>query len=193
MYEIKNLKFKMSITFLKIPVFLFIICFALITNSEEDYENSILEEFQAMQDEDLMSNIDDFISLPKGGTSWQTFGETGMKEYPYIDNEGNEWIGIRPEFTDKIKKLDTKEILVQGYMFPLEQSEKQSLFLLGPFPISCPYHPHTQSNLLIEVHADKPVLFSYDAINIRGKLELVPKDDEYNMFYRLKNAVLINK
>ena len=78
-------------------------------------------------------------------------------------------------------------------MFPLEQDDKQSLFLLGPFPLSCPYHPHTQSNLLIEVHADKPVLFSYDAINIRGKLELVPKDDEYNMFYRLKNAVLINK
>ena len=59
----------------------------------------------------------------------------------------------------KFAKLDEKEILVQGYMFPLDQDEKQSLFLLGPFPLSCPYHPHTSSNLLIEVHS-KPLLFS---------------------------------
>ena len=33
--------------------------------------------------------------------------------------------------------------------------------------------------------------FSYDAVNIKGELELVSKDDEYNMFYRLKNAELV--
>ena len=33
--------------------------------------------------------------------------------------------------------------------------------------------------------------FSYDNINIKGELELVAKDDEYNMFYRLKNAELV--
>ena len=114
-----------------------------------------------------------------------------MDEYPITDKDGYEWIGVRPKFTEAIKKLNNKEILVQGYMFPLEQDEKQSLFLLGPFPLSCPYHPHTQSNLLIEVHAKKPVLFSYDAVNIKGELELVAKDDEYNMFYRLKNAELV--
>ena len=93
--------------------------------------------------------------------------------------------------TEKIKKLDEKEILVQGYMFPLDQDEKQSLFLLGPFPLSCPYHPHTSSNLLIEVHSKTPIIFSYDAVNIKVKLELVPKDDDYNMFFRLKNAELV--
>ena len=75
-------------------------------------------------------------------------------------------------------------------MFPLDQDEKQSLFLLGPFPLSCPYHPHTSSNLLIEVHS-KPYSLFYDAVNIKGKLELVPKDDDYNMFFRLKNAELV--
>ena len=111
-----------------------------------------------------------------------------MIEYDFTDKEGNDWVGYRPKFKNEIKKLESKEIIVQGYMFPLDQGDKQSLFLLGPFPLSCPYHPHTQSNLLIEVHASKPVFFSYDAINIQGELELVPKDDEYNMFYRLKNA-----
>ena len=50
---------------------------------------------------------------------------------------------------------------------------------------------HTSSNLLIEVHSKSPIIFSYDAVNIKGKLELVPKDDDYNMFFRLRNAELV--
>ena len=149
-----------------------------------------LDENELLVEESIISYIDDFITLPEGGTPWQTFGETGMNEYEIIDEEGYEWIGLRPVFKEDLKKLDSKEILVQGYMFPLEQSDKQSLFLLGPFPLSCPYHPHTSSNLLIEVHSKKPISFSYDPINVQGKLELVPVDDEYNVFYRLKEAEL---
>ena len=48
--------------------------------------------------------------------------------------------------------------------------------------------PHTSANLIIEVHAKKPIPFSYDAVNIEGMLELVPKDDEYNVFFRLREA-----
>ena len=140
----------------------------------------------------LLSNIDDFVKVPKGGVHWKVFGETIMKEYTFFDKEGNEWIGVRPEFKDQIKKLDKQNILIQGYMFPLEQDEKQKLFLLGPFPISCPYHPHISANLIIEVHAVSPIIFSYDAVNIKGKLELVPKDDDYNVFFRLRDAQLVN-
>ena len=140
----------------------------------------------------LLSNIDDVVKVPKGGVHWKVFGETIMKEYTFFDKEGNEWIGVRPEFKDQIKKLDKQRILIQGYMFPLEQDEKQKLFLLGPFPISCPYHPHISANLIIEVHAVSPIIFSYDAVNIKGKLELVPKDDDYNVFFRLRDAQLVN-
>ena len=37
---------------------------------------------------------------------------------------------VRPEFTDEIKQLANKKILIQGYMFPLDQNEKQKNFLL---------------------------------------------------------------
>jgi len=139
----------------------------------------------------LLSNIDDFVKVPKGGVHWEAFGETIMKEYTFFDKEGNEWVGVRPEFKDQIKKLENQNILIQGYMFPLEQDEKQKLFLLGPFPVSCPYHPHISANLIIEVHAKSPIVFSYDAVNIKGKLELVPKDDDYNVFFRLRDAQLV--
>jgi len=148
-------------------------------------------EDPSFSEEEILLNVDEFIDLPKGGISWKVFGETEMNEYTIVDKSGEEWMGVRPKFSEKILELDSKEILIQGYMFPLEQSEKQSLFLLGPFPVSCPYHPHTSANLLIEVTSKKPILFTYDAVNIKGDLELVPRDDEYNVFFRLRNAQLI--
>ena len=165
----------------------------LFTEKLKSQSNEDLETSDSLLVDDLLSYVEDFISLPKGGTPWSVFGETGMDEYPIVDKDGNEWTGVKPVFKDEIKKLDSKEILVQGYMFPLDQAEKQSLFLLVPFPLSCPYHPHVSSNLLLEIHAKDPIIFSYDPVNIRGKLELVPKDDEYNVFFRLNNAKLVSK
>jgi len=165
----------------------------LINENLKSLSNKDLKDSESVLVDDLLSYVEDFINLPQGGTPWKVFGETGMDEYPVIDDEGNEWTGVKPIFTEEIKKLESKEILVQGYMFPLDQAEKQSLFLLVPFPMSCPYHPHVSSNLLLEVHAEDPILFSYDAVNIKGKLELVPKDDQYNVFFRLNNAKLVSK
>ena len=139
----------------------------------------------------LMSSIKDFVETPEGGVSWDLFGKTEEVQYSYLDEEGMEWSGVRPKFPDQLSSIDGDEILMQEYMFPLGQEEKQALFLFGPFPMSCPYHYHVTPNLIIEVHAKNPVGFSYDAVNIKGRLELVPKDDEYNVFYRLKNAELV--
>ncbi len=123
---------------------MFLFSIAFNSNSQEIQG---IEETESINEDDLLQYVEDFINLPQGGTSWKIFGETGMEEYPITDKEGIEWTGVRPKFKDAIKKLNSKEILVQGYMFPLEESEEQSLFLLGPFPLSCPYHPHVSSNL----------------------------------------------
>lgn len=149
------------------------------------------DKIESMDQNDLLSNIEDFIKIPEGGIAWNVFGETEMDEYSIIDKEGTEWIGVRPKFKETLRKLEGKNILIQGYMFPLDQSEKQKLFLLGPFPVTCPYHFHTESNLIIEVHAKTPILYSYDPVNIKGKLELVYKDDEFNIFFRMKNSIIV--
>ena len=92
--------------------------------------NETTDSFNPIIDQDeLLSSIDDFVAIPKGGTSWQIFGETEMNEYTITDPEGIEWIGFRPGFKENLKKLNGKKILIQGYMFPLEQKEKQKLFL----------------------------------------------------------------
>ena len=141
---------------------------------------------------DMLSSVEDFINLPEGGTSWDVFANTIMDEYTFEDKEGFEWTGVRPKFSEEIKVLENKKILVQGYMFPLDQNDKQKTFLLIPFPVHCPYYPHATSNMIIEVHAKKSIDYSYEPINIEGLLELVPKDDLYNIFFRLKNAKLVS-
>ena len=143
--------------------------------------------------QDILDAIPEFVDVPEGGTSWTVFGETKQHEYTYMDEGDMEWTGVRPEFSENIKPLDGQTIKIQGYMFPLSQEEKQPMFLLGPFPVSCPYHYHVPPKLIIEVHAKSPVEFSYDAVDIKGTLELVFKDDEYNIFYRLKDAELLNE
>lgn len=154
------------------------------------YESTTVEESFTL--DELLLNIPEFVKTPEGGVPWTLFGATGQNPYTYTDEEGGEWSGVRPEFSEELKALDGTEILIQAYMFPLGQEEQQSMFLLGPFPISCPFHYHVTPNLIIEAHADPAIEFSYDAIDVKGTLELVYKDDEYNVFYRLKNVEIVN-
>ena len=62
----------------------------------------VQDEEQFNDTSDLISNIDEFINLPDGGTPWDVFGETGMNEYTFEDKEGYEWTGVRPEFSSEI-------------------------------------------------------------------------------------------
>ena len=137
---------------------------------------------------ELLASIKDYVDTPKGALDWTLFGQTKQKPYSYLDKDGRRWTGSRPEFPDKLKKFDGKEVRIKGFIFPLGQEEKQRHFVLGPFPVSCPFHYDVTPSLLIEVHAEPPVAFSYDAVDVKGQLELVPKDDEYNVYYRLKKA-----
>lgn len=145
---------------------------------------------ETFTEEFLLKNIPDFVSTPEGGTDWQLFGATKSVEYTEKDPQGYDRTGVRPVFPDGLKPLDGKQIKIRGFMFPMDQSEEQKVFLLGPFPLTCPYHYHVANNLIIEVQAQKPVTFSYDAVTLEGRLELVPKDDQYNTFYRLHDAAI---
>ncbi|MFN7112766.1 MAG: DUF3299 domain-containing protein [Alphaproteobacteria bacterium] len=167
--------------------FIVIVLFATPQKVATAFEK--IETFtQTYTDEFILSNVPDFVATPEGGTDWQVFGRTKQIEYTEKGKSGYDRIGVRPEFQDDLKKLDGQNILVRGFMFPMDQNEEQSVFLLGPFPLTCPYHYHVSNNLIIETRVKKPLAFSYDAVTLRGRLELVPRDDDYNTFYRLHDA-----
>lgn len=134
----------------------------------------------------LTDYIKNYVDVPQGGTDWKVFGSTKEIDVEGKTKDGYDFQYFKPKFSPAVRKLDGQVVTVKGFMFPLGETEKQNLFLFGPFPVSCPYHYHVSPSLVIEVHADKaPVKFSYDAVTLKGKLQLVEKDPENSTFYKL--------
>ena len=116
---------------------------------------------------------------------WQLFGKTKEIEDCTIDKDGFDYCLIKPVYDDKIKKYNGKTVTIMGFMFPLEQSEKQKKFLIGPYPLSCPFHYHVGPSQVIEISSDEAVDFSFDPITIKGELK-VKYNEETGTFYYLK-------
>jgi hypothetical protein len=137
-----------------------------------------------------IKGFNDISEIKKSANIWKLFAETKeiKKRVPNQYNDFDEF--ILPGYTEQIKKLNGKTIKISGFMFPLQNSEKQTSYLIGPFPASCPYHYHVIPSLVIEVKNSEPVKFTYDAISLEGKLVL-PKSDENGVFYYLENARII--
>ena len=142
-------------------------------------------------EEEMIDSIPEFVSVPEGGLDWMLFAETESFPYDDITEDGEDISGVMPKFSDALSAFDGQTIKMQGYMFPLNAEDSQSVFLFGPFPLSCPYHYHVGPALVIEAHAKDKLEFNLSAIDITGVLELVPRDDEYNVFYRLRDVELI--
>lgn len=132
--------------------------------------------------------IKDYVDIPKGGTDWKIFGQTKEISIEKKDTEGYDLQYYKPDFPAEVTALDGKEIILKGYMFPLDSTEEQSLFLFGPFPINCPFQYHVGPSLVMEVKADKPVKFDYEPLTLKGTLQLVKDDPENSVFYRLVRA-----
>lgn len=146
------------------------------------------ESFDGEQTLTIQDYIKDFVDIPEGATDWKVLGSTKEKKISGVDEEGFDYEYTLPEFSAQVKELDGKIVKLKGFMFPLEENDKQELFLFGPFPISCPYHYHVGPSLIVEVKPKKALAFTYDPIVIEGKMELVPNDIETGVFYRLHNA-----
>lgn len=167
------------------PIFLFVLAVFLSTAAyaidESDAPTRTIEDY-----------IKDYVDIPKGALDWKLFGMTEITNVEGRDKDGMDIQYFSPGFSLELQAYDNKQITLKGFMFPLDSSEDQKLFLFGPFPMNCPFQYHVGPNLVVEVHADKkPIPFSYDPVTLTGTLELVPKDIEYGVFYRLQNAKIV--
>ncbi len=84
-----------------------------------------------------------------------------------------------------VRALDGKDVTITGYMFPLQGAEKQDHFILSAWPPSCPYCLPGGPGEMIEVHAAKPLGFTYAPVTVRGQLHLQVGD---GVFYAMSEA-----
>jgi len=123
---------------------------------------------------------------PKGGVSWALLETT--KEATRLDE--NRQVRSKPVFPPAVKALAGQRIKVSGYMLPLQNSEKQTHFVLLAYPPDCPFHLNPSPMQFIEVKSRTPVAVSYDVTTIEGRLSL-HGEDEKGVFYRFTDAAAL--
>ena len=129
--------------------FMVIVLLLLCATPALAMEEEAADEFT----EPLTAYIDQFITLPPGALDWKILGTTEETQQPTRDENGVEYTYTKPVFPPAVKALDGKTVTVKGFMFPLEEDEAQGYFLIGPFPLSCPYHYHVGPALVIDQRA----------------------------------------
>jgi hypothetical protein len=113
-----------------------------------------------------------------GFVSWKSFAQVQAVQ------QGEAFI---PKFDASMQKLDKKAVKVQGFMLPLGMGESQDHFILTATPPTCAFCLPGGPEQVIEVKSAKPIKFSYDAIALSGKLELL-KNDPMGLYYRMTGA-----
>lgn len=145
--------------------------------------------FDEMTEEEQQKLTEEWQVLQVTGNAipWEIFAKTQEHEIKETFPDGSYAFHVTPIFSPEISVYQNQKVDIMGYMFPLEAGDAQSDFLIGPYPLSCPYHYHTPPAMIVEVLASAPIPFSYEPITLSGTLSL-DYNEETGVFYYLKDA-----
>ena len=161
-----------------------IFAFLSFTFNAFSFEIYSLNKIDPSENE-VIENIYKPLKVTGDALPWNLFSKTKEIEDCTVDKDGYDYCLIKPLYDSEIKKFNDTTVTVMGFMFPLEQSEKQKKFLLGPYPLGCPFHYHVGASQVIEINSTEPIGFSFDPITITGKLK-VEYNKETGTFYYLE-------
>ncbi len=123
-----------------------------------------------------------------GSKTWKTLSKiTYRKQF-------DELLGFKidiPVFSDDVKALEGKEIVVKGYIIPTEGYKSHTEFVFSAFPYNmCFFCGGAGPETVMEVIAKDPIKFTAEAVSIRGVLEL-NEDDINRLMYILTEVELL--
>ena len=122
--------------------------------------------------------------------TWKTLARLTYKK------EFDELMGFKidkPVFSDKVKALAGKEIIIKGYIIPVEGYKSHKEFILSAFPYNmCFFCGGAGPETVMEVEAKEPVSYQGDAIYLKGRLEL-NSDDINRLMYKIVDAEMIEE
>jgi hypothetical protein len=87
-----------------------------------------------------------------------------------------------------VRKLDQKQVRLQGFMMPLGPGEMQRHFLLASVPLTCSFCTPGGPESMVEVRTREPVKYSLGAVVVQGKLQVLQSDPQ-GLYYRITGAV----
>lgn len=95
---------------------------------------------------------------------------------------------LLPVFPAAVVALNHKTQRIQGFMMPLDSSEKQKHFLLSAVPLSCSFCVPGGPESMVEVKTKTPVKYSLEPVTVEGKFAVL-NDDSHGLYYRITDAV----
>lgn len=109
---------------------------------------------------------------------WNTLSKVTIR----TETKAGQTIDV-PVFSEELKKWNGKEIVLKGYIIPLEELRKQNYFVLSRYPFSlCYFCGGAGVETVIEVNIQKPIPFTEDAITVKGVLQLNDKSPNHLIF-----------
>jgi hypothetical protein len=133
-----------------------------------------------------MPSANDFSTtlLPEkaGIVSWRTLAKVEMVQR-----------GIRPvpKFSKDILDLNDKDVLVQGFVVPIEMGSQQTHFLISAVPSDCSFCLPAGPDAIVEVIAKTPIKPAAGPVVLGGKFAVLT-DDPTGVLYRLTDAQFIS-
>lgn len=116
---------------------------------------------------------------------WNTLSKiTFKKEY-------DELLGFKvdvPVFSEEVLALENQEVIIKGYIIPVEGYKSHKEFIFSAFPYNlCFFCGGAGPETVMEVFATESVKYTTDPIYLKGKLELNASDIN-RLMYALNNA-----
>lgn len=98
---------------------------------------------------------------------------------------------FKPTFLKNLREAHGKTISMSGFMSPLDEAGKVSVFLLLEFPLGCFYcqTPDPTGIVVVELAEGRQVPVSYNLVRVTGKLTL-NSDDPEDFLYIISDAEL---
>ncbi|OEK03850.1 hypothetical protein BFP97_12345 [Roseivirga sp. 4D4] len=97
-----------------------------------------------------------------------------------------------PTFSDDVKALNGKEIILEGWMIPLDELRGKNYFVLSALPFAnCFFCGGAGPETVVEVFSEKNIKFTEKRIKVKGILNINP-DDPMKLMYILQKTELID-
>ncbi len=97
----------------------------------------------------------------------------------------------KPIFPGQIIVREGSNIVLEGFIIPLEQDVKQEYFVLSRFPYqSCFFCGGAGPETVVEVFSENDFAFTDKKVRVEGELEL-NSDNPLQLFYILRNSTIV--
>ena len=73
---------------------------------------------------------------------------------------------------------------------PLEPGQRQKHFLLTSVPLTCSFCTPGGPESMVEVKTSSPIAYTLEPVVVEGEFSVLA-DDNYGLYYRMLNAVVV--